>query len=377
MSCKKCNSPKTVILRQKDYYCDECFMTNTNHKFRACIGKSKILSPNENVLICFSGGVASTVLLDLIHFGISLDNTKKLRIIPFILHLLDNEETGYAKSILEQCRKYNFDVYIMHLSDYLNKSHQLPKVNCIPQVNLEVVREFQKMLKSMPPTAANDFLIKIKRDLFITFAKLLHYKYVFTAETTNTLAINLLCNIAVGRGSQIQNDISFSDIRDEEVMILRPMKDISKEELDLYVKLKQLSPLRDNLNCDNSLQSVISSFVCNLQENSQATISTVCKTADKIGELDENRTQEKCLLCKSDLGTKMLKMSALDATKTSRTLSSKSNECGYNMELNKLENDIDTTVFPFVHKYLCYGCSRNHSEMKPHNLPQHLQVLYM
>lgn len=87
MSCKKCNLPKTVILRNKDFYCNDCFMTSTNHKFRACLGKNKVLSPNERVLVCLSGGVGSTVLLDLIQYGTSLDNTKKLRIVPFFLHL--------------------------------------------------------------------------------------------------------------------------------------------------------------------------------------------------------------------------------------------------------------------------------------------------
>lgn len=87
MSCKKCDSPKTVVLRQKDFYCDDCFMMSTNHKFRACLGKNKILSPNENVLICLSGGVSSSVLLDLIQYSISLENTKKLRIVPYFIHL--------------------------------------------------------------------------------------------------------------------------------------------------------------------------------------------------------------------------------------------------------------------------------------------------
>lgn len=87
MNCKKCGSLSTVILRKKDYYCDDCFMVSTNHKFRACIGKNKVLSPNENVLIGLSGGLGSAVLLDLVHYGTSLENTKKLRITPFFIHL--------------------------------------------------------------------------------------------------------------------------------------------------------------------------------------------------------------------------------------------------------------------------------------------------
>lgn len=78
------------------------------------------------------------------------------------------------------------------------------------------------------------------------------------------------------------------------------MKDISKEELDYYVTLKQLKPINNKIIKNNSLQSVISTFISDLQENFQSTISTVCKTADKIGDLNE-QTQGKCLLCEVDI----------------------------------------------------------------------------
>lgn len=94
-NCKKCGNPGNIILRKKDSYCTECFKTNVNHKFRACIGKNKILAKNENVLICLSGGQCSTVLLDLIKNGISLDNHKKLWITPVFFHLMGKNYYTY------------------------------------------------------------------------------------------------------------------------------------------------------------------------------------------------------------------------------------------------------------------------------------------
>ncbi|XP_075972421.1 cytosolic thiouridylase subunit 2 [Anticarsia gemmatalis] len=373
MSCKKCNSPKSVILRMKDYYCDNCFMINTNHKFRACLGKNKVLSPNENVLICLSGGVGSSVLVDLIHYSISLDNTKKLRIVPFFLHIFD--DTTIAESVLEQCKHLNFNIHMVHISDYMNSTHRTLAVNCIPRAEQDVEKTFQNMLNSMPPTAVNDFIIKIKRHLYIKYAEHLQCNTIFTAETTNTLAINLLSNLAIGRGSQVQNDIGFSDIRDSKVKILRPMKDITKEELDYYVSIRQLQPTSTNNSAnDNSLQSVISSFVHGLQENFQSTISTVCKTADKIGNCNEDKSEQKCIICESNLNTDITKMSALEATNVSRTVSYGTTNFSQTTEISTIfDCDNRTAVFPFVHKYLCYGCSRNHSEMIKPSLPQHLQ----
>ncbi|CAH0592433.1 unnamed protein product [Chrysodeixis includens] len=298
MICKKCASPMAVILRKKDHYCENCFILSTNHKFRACIGKNKVLSPNENVLICLSGGVGSAVLLDLVHHGISLENNKKLRIVPHFIHLFDDNVPEVSDAILKKCQKYNFDIYFVHLSDYLNNNTQLPEVNQIVALKEDDKIKFTRLLNCMPSTAANDYLLKVKRHLFIKYAKQLNCSAIFTAETTNTLAINLLCNLAIGRGSQVQNDVGFCDVRDEKVKILRPMKDISKEELDYYVKIKKLvSITRTNVK-SNSLQSAISSFVSDLQQNFQSTISTVCKTADKIGDYEEDKASGKCVICK-------------------------------------------------------------------------------
>lgn len=86
--CKKCEAPGTIVLRKKDLYCDSCFLNNINHKFRSVIGKNKILSKNENILLCLSGGTASTTLMDMVHYGISLDSHKKLRVNPYALHII-------------------------------------------------------------------------------------------------------------------------------------------------------------------------------------------------------------------------------------------------------------------------------------------------
>uniref|UniRef100_A0A2A4JZ41 Cytoplasmic tRNA 2-thiolation protein 2 n=1 Tax=Heliothis virescens TaxID=7102 RepID=A0A2A4JZ41_HELVI len=377
MNCKKCESPHTVILRKKDYYCDECFMINTNHKFRACIGKNKILVPNENVLIGISGGVGSTVLMDLVYHGLSLENTKKLRIDPFFVHLFGENRKDSAEAVIRQCKKYNFNVYIIHLAEYMNLNFDVPEPNCIPEAEEKKVKSFHDMLNSMPATAAKDFLLKVKRNLLVEFAKKVQCRIIFTAETTNTLAINLLTNLATGRGSQVQNDIGFCDVRDQPIKILRPIKDIGKEEMDYYVAIKQLSPVQDKDVISNSLQSVISSFVSDLQKDFQATISTVCKTADKIGNQDEPNKQVKCVICKSNLHTKDLNISALEATNISRKVSLVNTQfrqdLDNNPDISSLENYAAPSVFPLINRYLCYGCSRNQSEMNQTKLPTYIQ----
>lgn len=75
------------------------------------------------------------------------------------------------------------------------------------------------------------------------------------------------------------------------------MKDISNEEVEHYVRINNLNPSYTKQEKDNSLQSIIQNFVLDLQGNYPATISTICKTADKMSSYDIANAK-KCTVCK-------------------------------------------------------------------------------
>lgn len=71
-----------------------------------------------------------------------------------------------------------------------------------------------------------------------------------------------------------------------------------------------------------------------------------------------------------------MKLSALEATNISRIVSFGNMHFKPDLENNSnlissLENNAQNSMFPLINKYLCYGCSRNHSEM---NNPELLLV---
>ena len=58
--CKKCRvADSQLTLRKKDNYCSECFLAASKHKFRATLGKHKIMKLDERVLVSFQGNVIS------------------------------------------------------------------------------------------------------------------------------------------------------------------------------------------------------------------------------------------------------------------------------------------------------------------------------
>lgn len=96
MECLKCQAEGSIFLRKKDFYCNNCLILNVNHKFRASIGKRKILKTHEKVLIALSSSMSSLVMLDMISNSINLETHKKLRISAVCLHVIGK----YSVSII-------------------------------------------------------------------------------------------------------------------------------------------------------------------------------------------------------------------------------------------------------------------------------------
>ena len=65
----------TKILTEFSYR--DCFLAVSTHKFRAALGKSKVVHPQDHVLIAFSGSQASVALLHLVQSGLNEANHKR------------------------------------------------------------------------------------------------------------------------------------------------------------------------------------------------------------------------------------------------------------------------------------------------------------
>lgn len=75
------------MLQKKDVFCGACLVDYCTHKFRATIGKSRLVKPGNRVLVAFSGGLTSVVMADLIRRGFEEDFHRRLRFVPSFLHI--------------------------------------------------------------------------------------------------------------------------------------------------------------------------------------------------------------------------------------------------------------------------------------------------
>lgn len=122
----------------------------------------------------------------------------------FFSENVSSDASKKANLLIEQCKKYDFDLYVAHIDEYYSSLKILSEPNIIPQGNTETL---EQMKVNVSTTICHDFIIKIKRNLFLRAADELNCKIIFTAESTTQLAKRLLTNLALGRGSQVENDI--------------------------------------------------------------------------------------------------------------------------------------------------------------------------
>lgn len=67
-----------------------CFVPMVTHKFRATLGKSKLVNRGERVLVCVSGSQSSVSLLHMIWTGLQQSTYKRLTFDPVVLYIDGN-----------------------------------------------------------------------------------------------------------------------------------------------------------------------------------------------------------------------------------------------------------------------------------------------
>ncbi|XP_077295307.1 cytoplasmic tRNA 2-thiolation protein 2-like [Arctopsyche grandis] len=335
-NCKKCKlTIATVTLRKKDFYCDDCFTVGVTHKFRATLGKSRLVKPGDKVLIAFSGKIDSSTLLYLVKNGIEDSTHKKLQFQALVLHIdesslrhsEDAKNIEIMSQVKSQIQQYDLMFYSVRLSEVMKDDALNLNISDVPTKDEELDLKFKNLITSTKNcTAKLNLLKKLKQNLLLNCAKRLDCSYVLLAETATKLAANLLANVAIGGGSHMSSDIGFSDARDDRVKVLRPLKDLTTEDIALFTKIKNISEVQPTIRDDNpyaSIQSLTKQFVNNLQNNFPATIPTVLRTGDKIDN-SSNVVQDddfQCVLCQSALDTQVIPCSAIEATIFSRETS--------------------------------------------------------
>uniref|UniRef100_A0A8D1VBH4 Cytoplasmic tRNA 2-thiolation protein 2 n=1 Tax=Sus scrofa TaxID=9823 RepID=A0A8D1VBH4_PIG len=342
--CVKCKEGlPVVVIRAGDAFCRDCFKAFYTHKFRAVLGKNRLIFPGEKVLLAWSGGPSSSSMVWQVLEGLSRDSAKRLRFVPgviyvdegaacgqsaadraktlaevkLVLHALGfpwhvvalEEVFGLPPSVLRHCAPEPAGTgaaYKVAVDHFLQQqcalgaereeqlSHPCPKDPEPPAApptatQTEALCRLFDSVKTL--TAREELLQTLRTHLMLHVARTHGYSKVMTGDSCTRLAVRLLTSLALGRGAFLAWDTGFSDERHGDVVVVRPMREHTLKEVAFYNRLfavpSVFTPAIDTKAPEKaSVHRLMEAFLLRLQARFPSTVSTVyrCETPPPRGE---------------------------------------------------------------------------------------------
>lgn len=121
------------------------------------------------------------------------------------------------------------------------------------------------------------------------------------------LTVELLNNVAIGKGAHISSEMSLEEKRNDNLIYLRPLRELTSKEITFYNHFNQktdsiLSSSSSLLNLPNStIYRLTERFVNGLQNDFPTTVATIFRTSDKLVPIEDlepiSSTDSNCILC--------------------------------------------------------------------------------
>uniref|UniRef100_A0A8C5T0N8 Cytoplasmic tRNA 2-thiolation protein 2 n=1 Tax=Malurus cyaneus samueli TaxID=2593467 RepID=A0A8C5T0N8_9PASS len=353
-TCMKCGQgTAALVIRVGDPFCRGCFREYFVHKFRAMLGKNRVIFPGEKVLLAVSGGPASSAMIRQVQEGLSREAAKRLRFVPSLVYIEEGAVCGQSPEQREQTlaqmetllQATGFPYHLVHLEEVLGTRVLQPVQHGRPFLQggcgqlhpaaaagwgrwhlcawsqrpgqdsrtpgtprLPDPAQTQELLRAFEAagtaTAREELLQMLRTHLIVQTARNRGYTKVMTGESLTRVAIKLLTNLSLGRGAFLAVDTGFRDQRHGDVMVVRPMRDYTAKEIAFYnhffgVPTVIVPPLFTKRREKLSIHQLIERFLLGLQEEFPATISTVYRTGEKLSPEPAKASSEsqRCLLC--------------------------------------------------------------------------------
>uniref|UniRef100_A0A8B9Z6X6 Cytoplasmic tRNA 2-thiolation protein 2 n=1 Tax=Bos mutus grunniens TaxID=30521 RepID=A0A8B9Z6X6_BOSMU len=334
----------------------DCFKALYVHKFRAMLGKSRLIFPGEKVLLAWSGGPSSSSMVWQVLEGLSRDSAKRLRFVPGVVYIDEGAACGQspedrARTLAEvklalqttgfpwhavaleevfslppsalRCSAQEAagteGAYKAAVDSFLQQQHALG-TNGVERQSQHCAQDPQS--PTGPPTTAQtqalsrlfdsvktltakeELLQTLRTHLILHVARNHGYSKVMTGDSCTRLAVKLMTSLALGRGAFLAWDTGFSDERHGDVVVVRPMREHTLKEVAFYNRLFAVpsvcTPALDTKAPEKaSIHRLMEAFILRLQAQFPSTVSTVYRTSEKLVKAPRAgcAAGPRCLLC--------------------------------------------------------------------------------
>ena len=313
--CVKCKKEPSCIDIKFALYCSPCFLEATYHKYRTLLGKCRenssgcgpSTSQSKGLILLPRNFLGSPVLARasrvLIHFS-QLPGIQE----PSRKNLIDYELVVPISAASNEADRKRINDFI----EMIRKEYPL-----ISLVHVIVIENEQVFLYEDLPADLKSFDLDtcslsntLKEDLLNL--KLLHTQLklmsslsidkAMTPESSTSLASYILTCTCKGRGKFIPWDSALIRAFPADLVLTRPLKEISDKEIELYC---QESKFEDFTARNNQIQPINSmsidqltvNFLSNLETENPGTANVVIRTSSKVTTKSSPAESQRCPIC--------------------------------------------------------------------------------
>ncbi|KAI0710272.1 hypothetical protein C8Q76DRAFT_94818 [Earliella scabrosa] len=368
-NCVKCKEALGNIVIRHAVYCKNCFIPLITHKFRRALEptvnpkpdgpRRTALKPTGNLLIGLSGGLGSSVLLDLVHrCYIALDKStmptdggrahprhervwKKITVCYVEVCDAFPGMKDRTSEIARFVARYDeLDLVSLRIQDAFDRTWwekiggRIPSfgkgvsladealsIDSLPPTSADPLTSLRTYLSSLPtPTAVHTSIQTLIRCLLLHTAFQTGCSHLVLGTSLTSLAVSLISGVAQGAGfnvreetmeewspdhisalptAPIPNGTKKGKAPKRTVRIVRPLRDIGMKECAAWAWWARIPIVGKDKwlwpGAKPGIGTLTKDFIVGLEQDYPSTVSTIVRTCSKLAPKGE--VAGKCILC--------------------------------------------------------------------------------
>lgn len=283
--CVKCKREAACTALRQALYCQPCFHAQTFHKYRQCCAQAKTLFNGdipERILLAFSGGNASRVLLHLATEAKRVDPHRQNTDEFIVCHVSESSIGDIVNDQLklkEICASYSLPLLIKDIQESALLDEEFHKKN---------------------QTAKEEIASIARTNILIDTALEQKCSKIYFGDCATRLSIKALSSCAHGRGLSLSHKsqpiVRMPDL--PSLAIVYPLRMHFAKELAYLIHFEKLElSLEKSVKRppSSSINLLAERFVMELDKDFPATVSTICSTTAK---LQSTQNVSACSICR-------------------------------------------------------------------------------
>ncbi|CAE6515985.1 unnamed protein product [Rhizoctonia solani] len=417
--CRDTDIPASIVIRHS-VYCRSCFVTQLGHKFRRCLEPTinahqptlgsrgvplrPVLKATGNLLVGFSGGSGSSLLLDLIYetyfTPAQLDpargtkaKSKRENVWPsgYIAFIDTSAAYPGTPNRTEDARRLvarypRFEFIPLRIENAFDPSwaesvglplrHGPVGVNLdsedIPATRLPLgtspTEAFLTYLSSQPSTSARTTALQNLTRLILQYtAQSTKSSHLLLGGSLTSYAVDLLDAVATGAGFSIRQ---VGEETWEGIRIVRPLRDITDKEVaaGCWWRRVEVMPANVTTHEETGITKLTKAFITGLDRDFPSTVHTIARTCEKLAPKGES-SDSRCPLCerpvqpgvqawKTQIAIRTFEPESRDLPLSSNTVNSEGGHprSGTPPASDSMNHLVPTRTTPTLAPLLCYSC---------------------